>query len=84
MATLEDLLHLQAVHSMVLHLLPCLAQQVVPCVLLPMALQGVLRGLVIQVITCPNSPSKCVCDFSSAHHDAQLLSEQATQLRALY
>nr|XP_020156347.2 protein FAR1-RELATED SEQUENCE 5-like [Aegilops tauschii subsp. strangulata] len=51
MATLEDLLHLQALHSMVLHLLPCLAQQEVPRVLLPIALQGVLRGLVVQVIT---------------------------------
>ena len=55
MATLEDLLHLQALRSMVLHLLPRLAQQAVPRVLLPMALQGVLRGLITQVITFPNS-----------------------------
>ena len=57
MATLEDLLHLQALHGMVLHLLPRLAQQAVPRVLLPMALQAALRGLIVQVITCPNSPS---------------------------
>ena len=57
MATLEDLLHLQALHNMVLHLLPRLAQQAVPRVLLPMALQGVLTGLIIQVITCPTCPS---------------------------
>ena len=57
MATLEDLLHLQALHGMVHHLLPRLAQQVVPRVLLPMALQGVLMGLIIQVITYPTTPS---------------------------
>ena len=57
MATLEDLLHLQALHGMLRHLLPCLAQQAVPHVLLPMALQGVLTGLIIQVITCPTPPS---------------------------
>ena len=84
MATLKDLLHLQALHSMVLHLLPRLAQQAVPRVLLPMALQGVLRGLVIRVITCPNSPSKCVCVISVAHIMVPSCTEQATQLRALY
>ena len=57
MATLEDLLHLQALHGMLRHLVPCLAQQAVARVLLPMALQGVLRGLIIQVIACPNTPS---------------------------
>ena len=57
MATLEDLLHLQALHGMLRHLLPRLAQQAVAHVLLPMALQGVLRGLIIQVIACPNTPS---------------------------
>ena len=57
MATLEDLLHLQALHGMVLHFLPRLAQQAVPRMLLPTALQGVLTGLTIQVITCPTPPS---------------------------
>ena len=57
MATLEDLLHLLALHDMLRHLLPCLAQQAVPRVLLPMDLQAVLKGLITQVITCPNSPS---------------------------
>ena len=47
MATLEGLLHLQAIHGMLRHLLPRLAQQVVPRVLLPIALQGVLTGLII-------------------------------------
>ena len=44
MATLEDLLHLMALHGMLRHLLPRLAQQVVPRVLLPMDLQAVLGG----------------------------------------
>ena len=57
MATLEDLLHLLALHSIFRHLLPRLAQQAVAHVLLPMALQGVLTGLIIQVITCPTPPS---------------------------
>jgi len=57
MATLEDLLHLLALHGMLRHLLPRLAQQAVPRVLLPMALQAALRGLIMQVITCPNSAS---------------------------
>ena len=49
MPTLKDLLHLLAIHSILYHLLPR--------VLLPMALQAALRGLIIQVIICPNSPS---------------------------
>ena len=59
MVTLEDLLHLQAqaLHGMLCHLLPRLAKQQVAYVLLPMALQEVLRGLIMQVITCPNSTS---------------------------
>ena len=76
MATLE------ALHSMVLHLLPCLAQQAVPRVLLLMALQGILRGLVIQVITCPTTHlTRCV--ISVAHIMVPSCLEQATQLRAL-
>ena len=47
MPTLKDLLHLLAVHGILCHLLPH--------VLLPMALQAALRGLIVQVITCPNS-----------------------------
>ena len=47
MPTLKDLLHLPAGHDILCHLLPA--------VLLPMALQAALRGLVVQVITCPNS-----------------------------
>ena len=49
MSTLKDLLHLLAVHGILCHLLHR--------VLLPMALQAALRGLIVQVITCPNSPS---------------------------
>ena len=45
MSTLKDLLPLLVVHGILRHLLPR--------VLLPMALQAALRGLVIQVITCP-------------------------------
>ncbi|XP_073358141.1 protein FAR1-RELATED SEQUENCE 5-like [Aegilops tauschii subsp. strangulata] len=48
MATLEDLLHLLALHGMLRHLLPRLAQQAVPRVLLPMDLQAVLKGLITQ------------------------------------
>ena len=60
MATLEDLLHLQAqaLHGMLCHLLPRLAKQQVAYVLLPMALQGVLRGLIIQVNYLPQLPIK--------------------------
>ena len=49
MPTLKDLLHLLAGHAILCHLLPRL--------LLPMALQAALRGLIVQVITCPNYPS---------------------------
>ena len=48
MSTLKDLLPLLVVHGILCHL---------PRVLLPMALQAALRGLIIQVIICPNSPS---------------------------
>jgi len=50
MATLKDLLHLLAVHGILRHLLPRM--------LLPMALQAALRGLIVQVITCPQLPIK--------------------------
>ena len=48
MSTLKDLLPLLAVHGILRHLLPHM--------LLPMALQAALRGLIIQVITCPQLP----------------------------
>ena len=50
MSTLKDLLPLLAVHGILRHLLPR--------VLLPVALQAALRGLVVQVITCPQLPIK--------------------------
>ena len=50
MSTLKDLLPLLAVHGILHHLLPR--------VLLPMALQAAIRGLIIQVITCPQLPIK--------------------------
>ena len=60
MATLEDLLHLQAqaLHGMLRHLLPRLAQQAVPRVLLPMDLQAVLRRLITQVKYLPQLQTK--------------------------
>ena len=50
MSTLKDLLPLLAVHGILRHLLPR--------VLLPMALQAALRGLIVQVSTCPQLPIK--------------------------
>ena len=66
MLTLEDLLHHLDLHSMLRHLLPHLAQQAVPHLLLPMALQAVLKDIIMQVITCPDSPTNYMHNFSCA------------------